>query len=134
MGHEYVRIDYIGLSIQNINALLKHMQWFYIHHSLPCVAHETLDPQLLELVNRGMHPSEGTIQLHCVPHHINQTIQNLMTDWYQFAAARMNIEGNHLALNFSKQIDTTQCPIEFWTDHKYFSCSNLPSDCHNIIF
>lgn len=74
--------------------------------------HETLDLQLLELVNRGMRPSGGTIRLRRAPHRINQTIQDLATDRYRFAAAGINIEGSHFALNFGKQIDTTQHPIE----------------------
>ena len=73
--------------------------------------HKTLDLQLLELVNRGMRPSGSTIRLRCAPHHINQTIQDLATDRYRLAAPGVNIEGNHLALNFGKQIDTTQRPI-----------------------
>jgi hypothetical protein len=38
-------------------------------------------------------------------------------DCYQFAASGINIEGNHLTLNFGNQIDTTQHPIEYQTDH-----------------
>ena len=79
--------------------------------------HETLDLQLLELVNRGTRLHGRTIRLRRAPPRINQTIQDLATDRYRFAAAGINIEGNHLALNFGKQIDTTQCPIECRTDH-----------------
>ena len=74
--------------------------------------HETLDLQLLELVNRGTRLHGHTIRLRRAPPRINQTIQDLATDRYRFAAAGINIEGNHLALNFGKQIDTTQRPIE----------------------
>ena len=74
--------------------------------------HETLDLQLLELVNRGTRLHGRTIRLRHAPPRINQTIQDLVMDRYRFAAAGINIEGNHLALNFGKQIDTTQRLIE----------------------
>jgi len=81
------------------------------HAGLSCPTRPLIS-SCLELVNRGMRPSGGTIRLRRAPHRINQTIQDLATDRYRFAVAGINIEGSHLTLNFGKRIDTTQHPIE----------------------
>jgi len=65
--------------------------------------HETLPLQLLELVNRGTRPNGGSIRLRRAPPRANQTIQDLATDRMRFASVNINMEGNHLALNFGKQ-------------------------------
>jgi len=65
--------------------------------------HETLSLQLLELVNRGSHLNGGPIRLRRAPPRANQTIQDLAMDRMRFAYVNINMEGNHLALNFGKR-------------------------------
>jgi hypothetical protein len=65
--------------------------------------HETLPLQLLELVNRGLvRQSGGPVRLRRAPPRANQTLFDLATDRYRFAAAHFNVEGNQLAINFGK--------------------------------
>jgi len=69
----------------------------------PYFSHETLKLQLLEFVNRGVPcPNDGQVQLRCVAHREDQTIQNLATDRYRFAIPTVAIEGTYFVIHASE--------------------------------
>jgi hypothetical protein len=71
----------------------------------PYFSHETLQLQLLKLVNRGLVRNDSQIRLRRAAHREDQTISDLAHDHNRFANPTLCIEGSRLVVNASESLE-----------------------------
>jgi hypothetical protein len=88
-------------------------------------SHETLQLQLLELVNRGLVRNDGQIRLRRAAHREDQTISDLANDHNRFANPTLCIEGSRLVVNASESLEIIPVMLLSPEVHSYVAVVRL---------